>query len=452
MYNEQLKAHVSLQTFCIKLKRILFIAILLCSMCGMAGCESSSCKYNETIDADLAEVTDSMQVARLYMQQFEQNGDVSALLRLLNIADALHFSYSEDDLEREQCRELFAERLRVDSMRMVVEKIVKDNVSRVRLPLFSCTDQLMEATERRAFYASKGDTLNISASSPSPVSLAIYNANSRQQLRAYGRKTAVEDRFVVPNSAIYLMEINPVSTQYVDAQLTLQTQDIDMLRHPKMVKTKQVEATKGEWQSTSIEGVKMTSLFEEPRKFTLRGQLKAAFSGSYRALVALQVPSGAKDVLYSLRVSTNETDQYEDGRFNEKINTSYHKVRFLGLPVYESTRGSGLLATILGENVPVREEDAYINMYVFFDAGQARKFQDGKPTSELKYHVDYSTMGTQSCTGRIPAQGRKTIYLGFENERMRYNNYVWLEAVSAVPHTEYFKTQYSVGEGDEEEK
>ena len=83
-------------------------------------------------------------------------------------------------------------------------------------------------------------------------------------------------------------------------------------------------------------------------------------------------------------------------------------------------------------------------MYVFFDAGQARKFQDGEQTSKLKYHVDYSTMGTQSCNGRIPAKGNSTIYLGFENERMRYNNYVWLEAISAVPHTEYFKTQYSI--------
>ncbi|MCF0205691.1 MAG: hypothetical protein HUK12_10560, partial [Muribaculaceae bacterium] len=136
--------------------------------------------------------------------------------------------------------------------------------------------------------------------------------------------------------------------------------------------------------------------------------------------------------------------QQQDGKFYDGMCTSYRKIKFMGLPLYESQKGSGLLATILGENVPPREEDAYINMYVFMDAGQARKFQNGEPTSTLKYHVDYSTMGTQSCNGRIPAEGKRTIYLGFENERMRYNNYVWLEAISAVPRAEYYKMQYTI--------
>ncbi len=71
-------------------------------------------------------------------------------------------------------------------------------------------------------------------------------------------------------------------------------------------------------------------------------------------------------------------------------------------------------------------------------------FQDGMGVSTLKYNIDYSTLGTQSCNGRIPTMGLKTIYLGFENERMRYANYLWIEAVSAVPNTEYFKEKYSV--------
>ena len=34
--------------------------------------------------------------------------------------------------------------------------------------------------------------------------------------------------------------------------------------------------------------------------------------------------------------------------------------------------------------------------------------------------------------------------MGYQNERVRYNNYVFLEAVSAVPNTEYLKTEYIV--------
>ena len=67
-----------------------------------------------------------------------------------------------------------------------------------------------------------------------------------------------------------------------------------------------------------------------------------------------------------------------------------------------------------------------------------------KPASQLNYDVDFSTIGTQSCSGRIPTKGAKTIYLGFENERMRYVNYIWVEAVAITPTTEYYTTKYSV--------
>ena len=126
------------------------------------------------------------------------------------------------------------------------------------------------------------------------------------------------------------------------------------------------------------------------------------------------------------------------------MDLSYKKIKVLGLPIYESHGGSGLLTTLLGLNQPVREEDAYINMYVFYDAAQARKFQNGTPVSQLKYSLDYSTIGTQSCNGRIPTQGHSTVYLAFENERVRYNNYVWLSALLSVPTTEYVRTKYSV--------
>ena len=189
----------------------------------------------------------------------------------------------------------------------------------------------------------------------------------------------------------------------------------------------------------------MKNLFEEPRKFTLRGQIKAAFSGSAKALVAIQVPAGATDILYSMRIDTSEGAKSEDGKFHKNLNYSYRKINMLGLPVYESAKSSGILNMILDDNRPIRDEDAYCNMYVFRNQAQAKKFQDNMtPINELKYDVDYSTLGTQSCNGRIPVNGSKTIYLGFENERMRYANYLWVEAVAVVPTTLYFKEKYTI--------
>ena len=189
----------------------------------------------------------------------------------------------------------------------------------------------------------------------------------------------------------------------------------------------------------------MQKCFEEPRKFTLRGQFKAAFSGSAKALVAVQVPAGTTDILYSLRIDTSEQDRSSDGEFHNGLVNSYKKIKTLGLPIYEKEKSRGILSSLLDDNRPLREEDAYCNMYVFRNQSQAKQFQDGtKATSLLSYDVDYSTVGTQSCNGRIPTKGARTIYLGFENKRVRFTNYIWVEVEAVVSKTEYFTTKYSI--------
>ena len=50
----------------------------------------------------------------------------------------------------------------------------------------------------------------------------------------------------------------------------------------------------------------------------------------------------------------------------------------------------------------------------------------------------------KSCFPNIIYLLSSDIYLGFENERMRYNNYVWLEAIAITPKTEYFNVKYTV--------
>ena len=102
----------------------------------------------------------------------------------------------------------------------------------------------------------------------------------------------------------------------------------------------------------------MQKCFEEPRKFTLRGQFKAAFSGSAKALVAVQVPAGATDILYSLRIDTSEQDRSSDGEFHNGLVNSYKKIKMLGLPIYEKEKSRGILSSLLDDNRPLREEDA----------------------------------------------------------------------------------------------
>jgi hypothetical protein len=189
----------------------------------------------------------------------------------------------------------------------------------------------------------------------------------------------------------------------------------------------------------------MINIFDEPRQFTLRGQIKSTFSGTSRALVPIAVPAGATDILYSMRISTSEMPIDADGEFYENLGHSYRRIDVLKLPVYESTRRSGIMEMILDDNRPIREEDAYCSLYVVRSQSEAKGYQDGTlSAAAMNYDVDNSSLGTQSCNGRIPVDGSKTIYLAFENDRMRYTNYLWVEAVAVTPTTEYYRDVYSI--------
>lgn len=306
-------------------------------------------------------------------------------------------------------------------------------------------DFLLEKTTAFPVYLEKGDILYYNIGLQKQGTIKLYNADARQILKTYAQRTKVADSLLVANKGIYLVEIAPGGTQYASVDITYKMADH---YHPiKKVGSEEIEAKAGDFRVVSNKGVVLRAAFDQPRKFTLSSQFKSTFTSAAKsiALVAVQIPAGATDVLYNLRISTSEQDRSSDGEFPDRMNMTYKKVRFLGLPLYETTKGGGLFNMLLDDNRPLREEDAYCNMYVFRSQWAAKQFQDGnKQASQLQYDVDYSTLGTQSCNGRIPAKGAKTIYLAFENERVRYSNYIWVEVLTATPTTEYHTTKYTV--------
>lgn len=303
--------------------------------------------------------------------------------------------------------------------------------------------QLISECERQPLYLEAGDMLFYTIESDESIAVNIYNADKQTRLKHYA-STSVNDSLRIDYSAIYLVEVVSQGKAYVKSNISFRN-GVGTSTYRSKVMTEQVACKKGDFGAMGVEAIKMSNIFEEPRKFTLRGQIKAAFSGAARAIVAIPVPAGATNILYSLRISTSEQPINSDGEFYENLGHSYRRIDVLSLPVYESTRRSGLIDMILNDNRPIREEDAYCNLYVFRNQSEAKSFQDGGVAiSNLNYDVTYSTLGTQSCNGSIPTNGSKTIYLGFENERMRYANYLWVEAVGVVPTTEYYTTKYSI--------
>ncbi|MBR4886435.1 MAG: hypothetical protein IKU16_04030 [Muribaculaceae bacterium] len=369
------------------------------------------------------------------------------LAEMNEMGKELYYDYNPMGLTPEQVSSCEALKVRVNKLRNDLITLTANEIKNCKVTPWNYDELLLSQSQTYPVYLQKGEKLYWNITASKPIAVQLCNADSRSVLKKYKGKSVVNDSLVVENTAIYYIEINPQGTQYVGLEISYKVNDMSRLGNATPVKVDNIECGKADLGAKSVSGISMIKCFDEPRKFTLRGQLKAAFSGSSKALVAVQIPAGATDILYSMRIATSEHDSSSDGEFHENLTTSYEEVKFLGLPLYEKEKNGdvNLFSKLLDDNRPLREEDAYCNMYVFRSQTQAKQFQDGtKSASVLNYDVDYSTLGTQSCNGRIPVKGQKTIYLAFENERIRYTNYLWVEVEAVVPKTEYFTTKYSI--------
>ena len=418
------------------IKRILLLVLpVIFFACGQGGKKVSEVdKYNDMLSHVQALERSMQTLSTASMDQLNAYSEA---------VDTLYYDYNPMELQPAQIDACESLKKRVAILKRDAGVMVQEAKLRFRYTAHSNPDCLLEGTSAYPVYLERGDVLYYNIGLQNPGTVKLYNADAHQTLKTYAQKTKVADSLVVANKGIYLVEIVPGKTQYASIDIQFRMGEY----HPvKTVYSEEIACKAGDFRAVSNKGISMRPVFEQPRKFTLSSQLKSTFTTSAKsiAVVAVQIPAGATDVLYNLRISTSEQDKSADGQFPDKMNLSYKKVRFLGMPLYESSRGSGLFSTLLDDNRPIREEDAYCNMYVFRSQSAAKQFQDGtKQASQLQYDVDYSTLGTQSCNGRIPAKGARTIYLAFENERVRYSNYIWIEVLTATPITEYHTTKYS---------
>lgn len=413
------------------------LAVVLCS-CVSETAKQTLNHYNE-VYVKVDEIETLLQYTDL------ESLSVEDLVDLYDIAKELSYSFNPMDLKPEQIAACELLKQRVIKVRSELLDQTSRVISKYRVHAWEYADKLMEETQTFPVYMLRGEKLYWNIKAQKPIGVKIYNSDSRQLIKTYTGKTICSDSLAIQNTAIYLVEVSPNGSQYLDMDICYKSNDVQRLKRITPVKAEDIECGANDFRAKKIPGISMVKCFEEPRKFTLRSQFKSAFSGSSTALVAVQVPEGATDILYSMRISTSESDRYSDGQFHDNLGSTYKKIKFMGLPIYERTKGTGIIGSLLDDNKPYREEEAYCNMYVFRSKTVAKQFQDGiKPASELAYDVDYSTIGTQSCNGRIPVNGSKTIYLAFENERVRYSNYLWAEVEAVTPGSIYYTTKYTL--------
>ena len=423
------------------MKRVFFI-VITCAV--LTSCAGYKCKK----EAKEGYAVASQQLNELAsrMESLNPHSSVSDIREAKAAAEAMSYDYNPiglDSVTASQCAQL---KKQVGEYKAEALSDIEWLAREKRISIVSDDDLLVEGTVYHAAALQRGDTIHYSVKAKSPVSLRIANADSKTIERTFSGKTAIEGKMPVEHSAVYYFELNPGTAKYVDIDLSYSLADASRLESLKTVSLEKKECKKGDFLAFGVNGIKTIPLLDGVRAFTLSSQLKSIFSGSDRAIVPIIVPSGAKEILYSLRISTSQQKKSADGKFDENINYSYHKVKFLGLPLWNSAHGSSLIDMVLDDNRPLREEDCYCSMYVIRNQSSAKKFQDGTTAiADINYDVDYSTVGTQSCNGRIPVNGSSKIYLSFLNERMRFTNYIWVEASAVVPIKEYYTYSYSLG-------
>jgi hypothetical protein len=432
------------------MKKIAHIIVVLIVLSIFSGCKKEQITNEKVILSEresykYEKALKDLENLEFLCKQVSEAPTVEIITSLLKQSKDLKYNYNEVGMNLATIQHCDSLKKCIENSRERAETLARQVGSTIkRVNLVNVREQLLSEKTYYPIYLKKGEYFFCDVEASAALAIKFYNADTERLIKSYS-KSSVSDSLLIKNTGIYLLEVVPKGKQHVTILLGIRPIEADgVFKRPEIVSEK-VPCKKSDWGAFPVPGVSLHKCFEEPRKFTLRGQLKAAFSGNSRGLIAVNVPPGATDILYSMRIDTSESSRTEDGKFHDNLTRSYKRIKFLGLPLYEKTTSNGLLNTLLDDNRPVREEDAYCNMYVFRSQKSAKQFQDGcKSASQLDYDVDYSTVGTQSCNGRIPTKNSKIIYLAFENERIRYTNYLWVEVEAVVPHTEYYKIDYKL--------
>lgn len=437
------------------LLQILYGGLLLCILMSCAGCGQGTKK-----DAELDKISE--------LEQMKYDNISQKLDLLCSKAQSAHtdldlqtiyaelsqieYDYNPDGMgERAQqkCQEL-KERLAVlqanpSSLQQIStsnEASASESSPSSSKGLISRRHMKVDAVKRYPYYFKSQDQLHISVTPHGSARVSLFDINHQKRLKQWHVQSTLEEQVTIPSDGIYMIELRPDGGELI-TDISLSYEGADRDKRPR-VSERTVSCKQGDFLAEATASVRVSTVFKEPKKVGLRGNLKSIFSGKSRALISVPVPAGSDAILYSLRISTNEKTAPSDGKFADNLSLASKQIKLLGIKVYEKrTLSSSVIDRLLFNTRPVREEDAFCNMYVLTDATQAKKFQDETASSgHYKYDVEQSQMGTQSCNGELKPKGRKTLYLGFENERMRYDNYIWLEVASLTHTKEYTRPVY----------
>lgn len=417
----------------------LFILSLL-----LGACDGTGAEMRQNIQHKL----DSLQTLHNEFEKYPEYDTAKSLLNaLLELRQYIDEAIAFNPEHKTEHNRNFLVINRAEELHTRIYNKLSEHISTVQIPIVNYQDALMKVgTSIWAFKLQKGDILRIAYNGQRAVDVNIYNVDSEQLVKKTTNLINIKDSVVIENAAIYLVElINKSAPQYIDWNIHYNRSSLDILTTPHNVNQSVVAATKDDFMAFPKNEYQVVSLFEEPKKFTLRGGWKAFWGGHRRTILPIKIPANAENIIYSLRIDTSDLTYSEGDDLYENVSSKCSHTEIMGVTIREkqSSHSSLLREVVRDIATPHRQEEAYCSMYVFYNEKDAKTFVAKNSGEVVNYNIEYSMIGTQSCNGIIPTNKHKMLYLGFDNDQFKGSIYISVEVVSTATITNYYKVIYN---------
>ena len=205
-----------------KLSQLSLLSVILLCSCMSETAKQTIEEYNRMFDKVVT------------LEQLVQTADFSTLssdeiVTLYNTANELYYDYNPMDLKVDQKAACEVLKARVAKLRVEIPTKAKAEIPNFKITPWPAGDRLFEKTETFPVFLKRGEKLRWTFIAQKPMNVKVIDYNSRTTLKTYSNRQLVEDSLAIEHDAIYIVEVNPQGTQYIDMNVNYKIKDINRL-------------------------------------------------------------------------------------------------------------------------------------------------------------------------------------------------------------------------------
>jgi|GEM_PF-2054165 hypothetical protein len=290
-----------------------------------------------------------------------------------------------------------------------------------------------------SFYGLKNDSLKIHFKADKKIKRLLVMEDQSGRVLISRSKASFDFEFDVKYDNPFSIIVEFYEESYFDLSIHRKPSSVENKFARFEIKTDTLIVSKN--TKGSIEGKKLKheKVFNEPKKFVVSKNM--SFSGESKVYAPIELPQNTVEFIYTLRISGSTDKLTEDGRLYNQVSSSYKKVRFLGLPLWESEgNGSSITREILNSIFKPKTDNYTLNVF-FFDSGKELKkfvnYTGSDYPSAFAYDINNSAISTESRVGLIKKPRSGFSYIGLQTNSTFTDTYAWLDAI-ALSEVKYY--------------